>query len=60
MSLLYKSALPQVSKYLMIYTVQNPNLRDYYPKTEYRIIGSSGPLGFSIRRLSPQKGNLLS
>ena len=26
-------------------TVQNPNLHNYYPKTEYLIIGSFGPLG---------------
>ena len=27
------------------YTLQNPNLHNYYPKTEYLIIGSFGPLG---------------
>ena len=27
------------------YTLQNPNLYNYYPKTEYLIIGSFGPLG---------------
>ena len=25
---------------------KNPNLHNYYPKTEYLIIGSFGPLGF--------------
>ena len=27
------------------YTLQNPNLHNYYPKTEYLIIRSFGPLG---------------
>ena len=35
------------------YTLQNPNLHNYYPKPTYLIIGSSGPFGVSVSTLNP-------
>ena len=29
----------------LLYTLKNSNLHNYYPKPEYLIIGSFGPLG---------------
>ena len=38
---------PKGPSTLLSYTLQNPNLHNYYPKTEYLIIGSFGPLGLN-------------
>ena len=39
---------PQGSKYPIIIYSPKSNLHNYYPKAEYLIIGSFGPLGFGI------------
>ena len=46
----FHSILPQGSKYLIIISSpKSPNLHNYYPKPEYLIIRSFGPLGLRSR-----------
>ena len=47
--------LPQGSKYPIIIYSPKSYLHNYYPKTEYLIIGSFGPLGLDLgyRELEP-------
>ena len=42
------------------YTLKNSNLHNYYPKPEYLIIGSFGPLGFVSKGDLRQKPQGLS
>ena len=44
---------PQGSKYLII--IYSPKSHNYYPKTEYRIIGPFGPLGYAVQSRFPDR-----